>query len=127
MTEAEQNWIDQAKYDLDAAQVMLNACRYIYVFFLCQQAVEKALKARIVGLTGELPPRIHNLIKLAEIAEVELNFEQTRLYKELSTYYIQTRYPEEIRAMGSILTREFTTEYFQKTEETLQWLFSMLE
>lgn len=125
MTKAEQMWVDQARYDLETARAMLDASRYLYVLFCCQQAVEKALKAKIVGLTGELPPRTHTLLRLAERAEIELNIEQARLYKELSAYYVQTRYPEEIRAMGSILNREIAEEYFRKTEETLQWLFSI--
>jgi HEPN domain-containing protein len=122
MTEAEQRWVDQARYDLDTARAMLEARRYIYVLFCCQQAVEKALKAKIVGLTGELPPRIHNLIKLAEKGGIHLSTEQSLLFRDLSGYYVKTRYPEEIQAMGSALTREIVTDYFRKTEEALQWL-----
>jgi HEPN domain-containing protein len=87
MTEAEQRWVDQARYDLDTARAMLDASRYIYVLFCCQQAIEKALKAKILGQTGELPPRIHNLVKLAEAAEIALSAEQTLLFRELSGYY----------------------------------------
>lgn len=45
---------------------MLASGRYLYVVFCCQQAVEKALKAVIVRKTGALPPRVHNLLRLAD-------------------------------------------------------------
>ena len=124
MTEAEQMWADQSRYDLETARAMLDSSRYLYVLFCCQQAIEKALKAKIVSLTGELPPRIHNLMRLAEKAGIELNIDQARLCKELSAYYVQTRYPEEIQAIGSTVTREISADALRKTEEILQWLFS---
>jgi HEPN domain-containing protein len=112
---------------METARAMLDSSRYLYVLFCCQQAVEKALKAKIVGLTGELPPRIHNLVQLAKKAEITLNTDKIRLFRELSAYYVKTRYPEEIQAMGSTLTQEKAAEYFIKTGETLQWLFPMQE
>jgi HEPN domain-containing protein len=70
MTETEQTWVDQAQYDIDTARAMLASGRYLYVMFCCQQASEKALKAVIVRKTGTLPPRTHNLLRLAEAAGV---------------------------------------------------------
>ncbi len=124
MTVTEQKWVDQAYYDLDTARAMLDSSRYMYVLFCCQQAVEKALKAKIVNLTGGSPPRIHNLAKLAEKAGIALNTERILLCRELSAYYVKTLYPEEIQAMSSSLTREVASDYFKKTEGILQWLFS---
>lgn len=66
MTEASRAWAEQARYDLETASAMLSSGRYLYVVFCGQQAVEKALKALIVERTGEMPPRLHNLPKLAE-------------------------------------------------------------
>lgn len=66
MREASRPWAEQARYDLDTAGAMLSSGRYLYVVFCCQQAVEKALKALIVVRTGEMPPRLHNLPRLAE-------------------------------------------------------------
>lgn len=84
MTDAERMWMDQARYDLETARAMLDSGRYLYVMFCCQQAVEKALKAKIVAKTGELPPRIHILVKLAENASIPLDSEKLRLFRDLS-------------------------------------------
>ena len=60
-------WLEIADYDLETAQVMLDAERYLYVGFMCHQAIEKALKAVISGV-DRTPPYIHNLSKLAELS-----------------------------------------------------------
>ena len=104
---------------------MLASSRYLYVLFCCQQAVEKALKCAIVRQTGEFPPRDHNLIRLGEAAGIELSGEQRRFLGELSAYYIQSRYPEEIKSLGSAMTREIAEQILRKTEEVVEWLFSM--
>jgi len=125
MSETEQGWIDQARYDLETARAMLASGRYLYVLFCCQQSVEKALKAVIVRKTGELPPRLHNLLRLAEAAGIKSDRGQIRSLGELSAYYIQSRYPEEARAAGSTITQELAEEVLGKTEETLTWVLSM--
>jgi len=127
MSETEQGWIDQAQYDLETAQAMLASGRYLYVLFCCQQAVEKALKAVIVRRTGTLPPRVNNLRRLAEVAGIESKGKEVPFLGELSAYYIQSRYPEEIKAAGSTITKELATEVFSKTEESIRWILSMLE
>ena len=103
---------------------MLKAGRYLYVLFCCQQAVEKALKAVIVRRTGELPPRIHNLPRLAETAGIGSGPERVRFLGELSAYYIQSRYPEEIRAAGPTITQELAQQVLGKTEQTIEWVLS---
>jgi len=127
MSEAAQSWAEQSRYDLDTARAMLAAGRYLYVLFCCQQAVEKALKALIVRRTGELPPRLHNLLRLAECAGIDLDIDQKRFLGELSAYYIQSRYPEEIKASASAITRDIADGTLRRTEGTIQWLSSILK
>ena len=127
MSETEQVWLEQSQYDLETAKAMLASGRYLYVLFCCQQAVEKALKAVIVRRTNELPPRVHNLLRLAEAAGIPLDHERSRFLGELSAYYIQSRYPEEIKAVGSAITRGLADEVLHNTEKTTQWVLSMLE
>jgi len=120
-----EQWVEQARYDLDSARVMLDGGRYLYVVFCCQQAVEKMLKALIAERTGQCPPRLHNLLKLAEHAGVELDQTQTVLLEDLSRYYIQSRYPEEIPALSRGLDRHRGQQVLNQTEDVLQWLSSM--
>ena len=121
------HWVEKAHYDLDTARVLLDAGRYLYVVFCCQQAVEKALKAIIAQKTNELPPRLHNLPRLAEIAEVTLDPETETFIGKLSGCYIQTRYPDEIAELGKSMTHETAIRMYKDAREVTQWLLSMLE
>src|SRR3990172_8785663 len=94
-------WVNQAQYDLETARALDASGRNLYVLFCCQQAVEKLLKALIVDRTGDFPPRIHNLLRLAEEANVSGDNQQMAFLAELSAYYLRTRYPEEIEAADS--------------------------
>lgn len=126
MTSISEKWADQARYDLDTARAMLDSGRFLYVLFCCQQAVEKMLKALIVKRTKEFPPRLHNLMRLAEAASLEVIEGRADFLRELSAYYIQTRYPDEVDLIGAKVTRHLAQESFEKTEEVLRWLSLIL-
>jgi HEPN domain-containing protein len=126
MDDLTRKWAEQAQYDLDTAEAMFQAGRHVYVLFCCQQAVEKALKAVIVKKTGEMPPRIHNLLRLAEAAEIESDEEQIHFLTKLSGYYIQSRYPEEIRAAGATINQELAREILSKAGQMVKCVLSTL-
>lgn len=127
MTPAARQWIEQAEYDLETANAMFAACRYTYVLFCCQQAVEKSVKAIIVERTNELPPRIHSLPRLVELGNIIANADQALFLAELSAYYIQTRYPEEIKSLTAAVNRSIAEEVLGKTKELTTWLLSTLK
>ncbi|OPY59326.1 MAG: HEPN domain protein [Pelotomaculum sp. PtaU1.Bin035] len=62
---------------METAEIMWKSTRYVYTVFMCHLAIEKALKALFAESTGTIPPRIHNLIKLAKITQANLNEDQT--------------------------------------------------
>lgn len=126
MSKASTRWMDQAQYDLDTAHAMFESGRYLYVLFCCQQAVEKTLKALISQRTKELPPRIHQLKRLAETAKLEISEAQAELLRELSSYYIQSRYPEEISDIALNVNRQETRGILAQTQEMIEWIKSMI-
>jgi len=54
-------WDELSRYDLDTAKVMLDGARYLYVGFMCHQAVEKALKAYCWHSSRLEPKYTHSL------------------------------------------------------------------
>jgi len=91
MREEVRRWFDKAKDDLRKAKDNFNIRNYDLVCFLCQQAVEKALKAILIKKTGR-SSRIHDLVRLGKIVDIHQNFREG--IKELSLAYIYTRYPD---------------------------------
>lgn len=126
MTPSHEQWAAKARYDFETAGAMLKSGRYVYVLFCCQQAVEKMIKAVMVKRSGVMPPRIHNLIRLSELAGITAADDEIELLGLLSSYYVQSRYPEEIEDISSEATRVFAEEALTKTEECLKWLSSMI-
>jgi len=115
-------WYDLSVYDKGSAEAMYKAGRYLYVLFMCQQVVEKMLKGILVNNTGKFPPRIHDLIKLADIAKIDFDPDRLEFMRELTLYYIETRYPSDIENIGSSVDKKLANLYLTKTKEFLKWL-----
>ena len=117
-----QYWIDISKYDLDTAQSLLEAKRYLYVLFMCQQSLEKMFKAIVTLKTKEFPPRIHNLVRLAELAGFDNKDIDMEFLNKLSFYYIETRYPEEHIKLHKQVSKKLAGEYYRITKRIYKWL-----
>jgi HEPN domain-containing protein len=48
-------------YDIDTAKVLVEAKRWVYVAFMCQQAIERQLKGMYVYHLDKEAPKSHNL------------------------------------------------------------------
>lgn len=91
-------WLDIAKYDLETADTMFAGGRWLYVAFMCQQALEKLCKGLFVLFVGDEVPRVHNiryvLSNFSEKLVQPVTDEQYRLFDTLTGYYLEGRYPE---------------------------------
>ena len=89
-------WLDAAFLDVKSAQRLLEDDFFTpVVCFHSQQCVEKALKA-ILEEVGAGVPKIHNVLKLYELASAhtQIEFDLERL-QEINDIYIDARYPGE--------------------------------
>ena len=130
MNEKVKYWLDMADYDVETARVMLKGKRYLYVGFMCHQAIEKALKAVIARdcAAGEIPPKIHHLLKLSDRAGLfqEMSPEQQRFIKELNPMNIEARYPEYREQIAVGLSNDICRQFLAGTEEMLCWIKEQL-
>ena len=91
------HWLRKADGDLRAAERLADAPEdYDAVAFHCQQAAEKYLKARL-AITGEDPPRTHDLRRLLLVLHpVELfTASETSMADLLTPFGVAIRYPGE--------------------------------
>jgi len=93
-----------------------------YVLFCCQQSTEKMLKAIFARKLEDVPPRTHHLVRIAEESKLKLSEEQKDFLRELSSYYIQSRYPDEIENIDSNISVDLAEKVLQRTEKLIQWL-----
>ena len=118
------NWLALAEYDFETAKAMMKSGRYLYVAFTCQQTIEKTLKALYVKEKDETPPYTHNLIKLLSDLSVssKIDEEKRKFMEILNSYYIESRYTEEIKEISKMLTGKKAKEILSKTKELFLWL-----
>jgi HEPN domain-containing protein len=65
-------WTTGAEEDFAAAQSLLEKGHYRHSLFFAHLALEKMLKALVVLKINDVPPKIHNLIRLSELAGLAL-------------------------------------------------------
>jgi len=117
------HWREGAVEDLEAARSLMEKAHFRHALFFAHLAVEKILKAHVVRLTGEIPPKIHVLPRLAELAKLNLTDPQKTFIARFDRYQITARYPdspappiEPIRAQ----------QVMQSAEEVFGWLTERL-
>lgn len=125
MREEAENWFMQAKHDLSAAKYNYEGNILDVSSFLCQQSIEKALKALIIEKNRVEPGVTHSLIKLGK--EVEIPSKYYRALKEISQEYFISRYPDAIGyANYDTYDKEDVKEIITKSEEIIKWCESQM-
>ncbi len=118
-----EKWLERVSYDMDTAEAMYAARRYIYVVFMCQQALEKCFKAFMAFKGIEIIP-VHNLRRLAEMTGMvgEMSAEDLKKIDFLSQYYLNARYKEDIEELSSQTTADIAKDFISFSKEKVQWL-----
>jgi HEPN domain-containing protein len=117
-------WLELCDDDLITAKALLEAERFLWMGFICHLIVEKAIKAVIVDKTNQIPPKIHDLTKLACIGDIfeDMSNEQQDLLEKLLPLQIEARYPEYKSKVGEMISVEYYEELLEETEELLCWI-----
>lgn len=118
-----QKWLERVNYDMDTAEAMFIAKRYIYAVFMYQQTLEKCFKALMVFKGKKIMP-VHNLRRLAEMTGTIDDLSKVDLKKMdfLSQYYLNARYKEDIEELSSQITDKLAKDFIGFTKEKVQWL-----
>ncbi len=127
MKDSALNWIKIAKVELRAAESLYNDCNYIKSIEHCHAALEKILKGLITE-NGQIPAKIHDLLKLASIAIIEnIQVEVQDLFDELNEVYMATRYPDEFVEVEKEIGEAKTKEILEKTKKAFKWIEKKIE
>ena len=121
-------WLDLAQYDLESALVMLSGSKYLYVGFMCHQTIEKALKAYYSNICDDVPPYIHNLLRLSELTGLLSQYDkkQRQFIISINPLNIEARYPIQKEKLESLLSKDYCIQLVKETEAFLQWIKNRL-
>jgi len=121
-----ENWWKQAQEDFDAAKYNFQGKKYYLVAFLCQQTIEKALKAAIIFKTGEKNIEGHSLIYLGKYAKIPSEFFPD--LKKVSPQYFISRYPDLTEETPyELYDKEIVEEFIETAERVLSWTKKQLK
>ena len=122
-------WQAIAQYDLETAHAMFAAGRWLYVVFMCQQAIEKLCKGLYLLYIDDDVPRIHDInslvTKFAEKLPGPIDDDKRLLFAKLSAFYLNNRYPEYKERLSESLNREEAQSILNKSKEAFEWLLTL--
>jgi len=116
-------WRNSAEEDLAVAHDLVGRNRIRHGLFFAHLALEKALKAHVCRVTQDIAPRLHNLVRLAELAELDLRPAQMDTLAEMNSFNIEGRYPDTLSTPPS---QEEAENYMAQADEVFQWLIELL-
>ena len=120
-------WLNSANHDLDVAETLFQNEKYDWCLFIAHLVLEKTLKAFYVKNRGKLPPRIHDLVRMADMAKIEFEEDTLEFMDAVNTFNISTRYPDEKLKFYKMCTREFTKENFYRIKEIYKCLLQKIK
>lgn len=121
-------WLKSANHDFEIAESLFKSGKYDWCLFIGHLVLEKVLKAIYVqNSNNRIPPKIHNLVKLAEISRLRLTQEDKIFLDEVNDFNLEVRYPDYKQDFYELCTEEYTKKFFNKIKEFHQWLVYQIE
>jgi HEPN domain-containing protein len=121
-------WVDLSNYDIETADAMLKSFRYLYVGFMCHQAIEKILKAYFISTQEGSAPFTHSLSHIAKKSGIYESFDSSvkDFIDMLEPLNIETRYPSHKEKLLKSLTEAKCQELIEKTKSLQTWIKAKL-
>jgi HEPN domain-containing protein len=113
------HWRNSAVEDWSVARDLVTRGKVRHGLFFAHLTLEKTIKAHVCKATGELASKIHNLVRLSQIAGLALSEDQIDLLAEVSEFNIEGRYPEMLLPPPSCQEADV---YMTRIDEVLQCL-----
>lgn len=107
---------DDARYLIDDKRITLG-------LFALHLSLEKVLKTHVIKQTRALAPKIHDLVRLAQLAQVDLSSDQIDFLSRMNFYAIHGRY---LGAKFPIPSQQTAKEYLRIAKELMEWLIKQL-
>ncbi len=121
-------WIESSDRDYESMKKNFETKQYTWALFIGHLTIEKLLKALYAKVNSDspYPPKIHNLVILAERCKIELDDKKTTILMTCNSFNISARYEDYKNEFYIRCTEEYTSEQIKNIEEVRTWLKEML-
>ena len=120
-------WIAGSDDDYETMIAMFDSKRFSWSLFIGHLMIEKLLKAYYVKVKSDYPPFIHNLLRLAEKAELSLTDDIKMQLVTITAFNINARYDDYKMSFKKQCTTEFTKEWIKNLNELRQWIKILIQ
>jgi len=120
------HWMATSDEDYRTMLSLLTTKSNHWALFLGHISVEKLLKAYYVKLHGEHAPFTHNLYRLAELGNLDLDEEYSDWLDQLTSFNLNARYDDYKREFYNQCSDEFTAAWVEKIKRLREWIGQML-
>lgn len=123
-----QKWLDIVDEDLSVAEDLYKTKHWLYVAFMCHQAIEKTLKAYWCACREDEPPYVHDHKRLAEGCGLyeDMTYEQRVFLTTIKQMNIEARYREQKNRLAASMNEEATKHIIEQTKQMHQWILQKL-
>ena len=119
-------WIESSDDDFDTMIAMYESKRYSWSMFVGHLMIEKLLKALYVKINSDFPPYIHNLLRLAEKCNIDLDEEQRLFFATVTAFNMNARYDDYKRSFQKTCTPDFTETWIKILKDKRSWIKGLL-
>ena len=121
-------WIESSNEDYNVMKVLYKNKKNNYCLFFGHLVIEKLLKAIYAKKNKSAPyaPKSHDLLYLAERAELKLTENQENLLDTITGFNMNARYDNYEKDFYLKCTNEYTSEQLKNIEEVVEWLKNQL-
>jgi HEPN domain-containing protein len=120
-------WIDSSDDDYDTMIDMYKSKRFSWSLFIGHLMMEKLLKAFYLNVKSDYPPYIHNLLRLAEKADLNIDNDKKEQLVTITAFNINARYDDYKLSFKQRCTPEFTTEWIDRLKELRKWIKQLIK
>ena len=110
-------WINSSDNDFQAMLHLYEKGDYTWSLFIGHLVIEKLIKAWYTKNTADNPPFIHDLVRIAEKAKINLTEEQKDILDTISTFNIRARYDDYLMEFYKKCSKEFSEEWIAHIKE----------
>ncbi len=119
-------WVKSSDNDYETMVYLYKGKNYPWALFVGHIVVEKLLKAYYVKNNDVNTPYVHDLLRIAEKANLTLSEEQKNFLDTLTSFNIKARYDDYKLNFYRLCTKYFAAEYIAKIKEFRIWIKKML-
>jgi len=121
-----QFWLESSDKDSQTMDHLYLSGDYMWSLFIGHLVIEKLLKAYYIRTKDESYPMIHNLLRIAEKAGLDLNEEQQIFFSTVTGFNINARYDDYKQSFYLKCTQEFASIWIEKIKNQRTWIKNQL-